>query len=60
MAAIGEYQLHEYEPTTECTNFIGGPTEIDGNDGCTHRQYRSPHCAQCGDNPTAPWHKEPR
>lgn len=59
--AIAGYQLHEYEPSTACTNFLGAPAELpEGEDGCMHRQYRTAHCAWCGCAQDTPWHRTDR
>ena len=50
---------HDYEPSDGCTNFDGGPAEPpEGDDGCTHRQYRHAHCAWCGNNQDSGMHTE--
>jgi hypothetical protein len=49
--------MHDYEASDACTNYVGGPTELpEGDDGCTHNQWRAPHCAWCGNQQDMGWH----
>lgn len=59
MTPLPDPGKHDYERSDGCTNYVDGPTEPpEGDDGCTHSQYRTPHCAWCGEKQDMPWHTE--